>query len=170
MVYLQKSQPTSMATSQTFLFLQHNLHLFSTEFLIEKPRFKTVQAIRGVAMSNEEIDSRLAWCACFPAQGEWSGLVSITTVGCTIQNSLEVETLENSLLKAFSAATNAESCFQTREYTGMCSSRPSPFVADLEDIIKGMKDGSCSTWDDVVFVPPGFDAATDPSQIESSAK
>ncbi|KAL2530997.1 protein TIC [Forsythia ovata] len=37
-------------------------------------------------------------------------------------------------------------------------------VAVLEDIIRGMKDNSASTWDDVVFVPPGFDVSTDPSQ------
>lgn len=37
-------------------------------------------------------------------------------------------------------------------------------VAVLEDIIQGMKDTSTSKWDDVVFVPPGFDVSTDPSQ------
>ncbi|KAI3470055.1 hypothetical protein Pfo_026718 [Paulownia fortunei] len=37
-------------------------------------------------------------------------------------------------------------------------------VAVLEDIIKGMKDSSLSSWDDVVFIPPGFDVSTDPSQ------
>ncbi|KAI4317404.1 hypothetical protein L6164_025273 [Bauhinia variegata] len=35
-------------------------------------------------------------------------------------------------------------------------------VAVLEDIIKGMKEGSKSTWDDVVFIPPGFDVTTVP--------
>ncbi|XP_057956845.1 protein TIC 22-like, chloroplastic [Malania oleifera] len=38
-------------------------------------------------------------------------------------------------------------------------------VAVLEEIIKGMKDSSTSKWDDVVFVPPGFDVSTDPSQL-----
>ncbi|XP_022878864.1 protein TIC 22-like, chloroplastic [Olea europaea var. sylvestris] len=37
-------------------------------------------------------------------------------------------------------------------------------VAVLEDIIRGMKDNSSSTWDDVVFVPPGFDVSTDTSK------
>ncbi|XP_011101596.1 protein TIC 22-like, chloroplastic [Sesamum indicum] len=37
-------------------------------------------------------------------------------------------------------------------------------VAVLEDIIQGMKDSSVSTWDDVVFIPPGFDVSTDPSR------
>ncbi|GMH08055.1 hypothetical protein Nepgr_009895 [Nepenthes gracilis] len=38
-------------------------------------------------------------------------------------------------------------------------------VAVLEEIIKGMKDGSCSKWDDVVFIPPGFDVSTDPTRL-----
>ncbi|TVU39631.1 hypothetical protein EJB05_13058, partial [Eragrostis curvula] len=33
-------------------------------------------------------------------------------------------------------------------------------VSSLEDIIKSMKDNSSSKWDDVVFIPPGFDLAT----------
>ncbi|KAK6161662.1 hypothetical protein DH2020_005043 [Rehmannia glutinosa] len=37
-------------------------------------------------------------------------------------------------------------------------------VAVLEDIIQGMKDSSESLWDDVVFIPPGFDVSTDPSR------
>ncbi|KAL3619944.1 Protein TIC 22-like, chloroplastic [Castilleja foliolosa] len=37
-------------------------------------------------------------------------------------------------------------------------------VAVLEDIIQGMKDSSVSSWDDVVFIPPGFDVSTDPSR------
>ncbi|KAG8369583.1 hypothetical protein BUALT_Bualt14G0028800 [Buddleja alternifolia] len=37
-------------------------------------------------------------------------------------------------------------------------------VAVLEDIIRGMKDSSVSLWDDVVFIPPGFDVSTDPSR------
>ncbi|KAK6161672.1 hypothetical protein DH2020_005053 [Rehmannia glutinosa] len=37
-------------------------------------------------------------------------------------------------------------------------------VAVLEDIIQGMKDSSESSWDDVVFIPPGFDVSTDPSR------
>ncbi|XP_021833955.1 protein TIC 22-like, chloroplastic [Prunus avium] len=37
-------------------------------------------------------------------------------------------------------------------------------VAVLEEVIKGMKEGSTSTWDDVVFIPPGFDISTDPTK------
>ncbi|OMO51778.1 Tic22-like protein [Corchorus capsularis] len=37
-------------------------------------------------------------------------------------------------------------------------------VAAFEEIIKGMKDSSNSKWDDVVFIPPGFDISTDPTQ------
>ncbi|KAI3746960.1 hypothetical protein L6452_09402 [Arctium lappa] len=37
-------------------------------------------------------------------------------------------------------------------------------VAVLEDIIHGMKDDSSTVWDDVVFIPPGFDVSTDPSR------
>ncbi|CAI9117527.1 OLC1v1018927C1 [Oldenlandia corymbosa var. corymbosa] len=33
-------------------------------------------------------------------------------------------------------------------------------VAVLEDIIQEMKDGSPSQWDDVVFIPPGYDVST----------
>ncbi|CAN6180212.1 unnamed protein product [Urochloa humidicola] len=33
-------------------------------------------------------------------------------------------------------------------------------VCSLEDIIKSMKDSHSSKWDDVVFIPPGFDLAT----------
>ncbi|KAM7279002.1 hypothetical protein ACFE04_006136 [Oxalis oulophora] len=32
-------------------------------------------------------------------------------------------------------------------------------VGVLEEIIEGMQDNSTSTWDDVIFVPPGFDAS-----------
>lgn len=70
------------------------------------------------------------------------------------------EDLENSLLKASQQQRMLNPAFRQGNIQ----------VADLEDIIKGMKDGSCSTWDDVVFVPPGFEAATAPSQIKSSAK
>lgn len=37
-------------------------------------------------------------------------------------------------------------------------------VAVFEEIIKGMKDNSTSTWDDIVFIPPGFDVSTDPKK------
>ncbi|KAH7856673.1 hypothetical protein Vadar_004081 [Vaccinium darrowii] len=35
-------------------------------------------------------------------------------------------------------------------------------VAVLEDIIQRMKEQTSSTWDDVVFIPPGFDVSTNP--------
>ncbi|KAJ6403861.1 hypothetical protein OIU84_012123 [Salix udensis] len=35
-------------------------------------------------------------------------------------------------------------------------------VAVFEEIIKSMKEGSATTWDDVVFIPPGFDVSTTP--------
>lgn len=70
------------------------------------------------------------------------------------------EDLENSLLKASRQQRRLNPAFRQGDIE----------VADLEDIIKGMKDGSCSTWDDVVFIPPGFDVSTDPSQAVSSAK
>ncbi|KAL2343492.1 hypothetical protein Fmac_004777 [Flemingia macrophylla] len=34
-------------------------------------------------------------------------------------------------------------------------------VASLEDVIKEMKENSTSNWDDVVFIPPGFDVSDD---------
>ncbi|XP_073279835.1 protein TIC 22-like, chloroplastic [Primulina huaijiensis] len=42
-------------------------------------------------------------------------------------------------------------------------------VAVLEEIVQGMKDSSSALWDDVVFIPPGFDVSTDPSQQHSSS-
>ncbi|GMN59731.1 hypothetical protein TIFTF001_028825 [Ficus carica] len=40
-------------------------------------------------------------------------------------------------------------------------------VAVLEDVIKNMKESSTSKWDDVVFIPPGFDVATEPTNENS---
>ncbi|KAK1411108.1 hypothetical protein QVD17_37652 [Tagetes erecta] len=37
-------------------------------------------------------------------------------------------------------------------------------VGVLEDIIQAMKDNSTTDWDDVVFIPPGFDVSTGPSR------
>lgn len=37
-------------------------------------------------------------------------------------------------------------------------------VAVLEDIIHGMKDTSVTPWEDVVFIPPGFEVSTGASQ------
>ncbi|GLT49521.1 hypothetical protein SLA2020_230730 [Shorea laevis] len=42
-------------------------------------------------------------------------------------------------------------------------------VAVFEEIVNGMKDSATSKWDDVVFVPPGYDASTDPSQLSKTA-
>ncbi|GAB4851864.1 hypothetical protein Ancab_031263 [Ancistrocladus abbreviatus] len=41
-------------------------------------------------------------------------------------------------------------------------------VEVLEEIITGMKDASCSKWDDVVFIPPGFDVSTNPSRPQAA--
>ncbi|KAK6930659.1 Tic22-like [Dillenia turbinata] len=41
-------------------------------------------------------------------------------------------------------------------------------VVVLEEIIKGMKDSSNSEWDDIVFIPPGFNVSNGPLQQESS--
>ncbi|EXB73696.1 hypothetical protein L484_026859 [Morus notabilis] len=40
-------------------------------------------------------------------------------------------------------------------------------VAVLEDVIRKMKESSASKWGDVVFIPPGFDVATDPTDEDS---
>ncbi|CAK7348105.1 unnamed protein product [Dovyalis caffra] len=37
-------------------------------------------------------------------------------------------------------------------------------VAVFEEIIKSMKEGSTTTWDDVVFIPPGLDVSATPPQ------
>ncbi|KAJ0093972.1 hypothetical protein Patl1_26166 [Pistacia atlantica] len=37
-------------------------------------------------------------------------------------------------------------------------------VAVFEEIIKGMKESNNSTWNDVIFIPPGFDVSTVPTQ------
>ncbi|CAI0453187.1 unnamed protein product [Linum tenue] len=39
-------------------------------------------------------------------------------------------------------------------------------VAVFEEVIKSMKENSGSTWNDVVFIPPGFDVSTDPTAQE----
>ncbi|KAF3456687.1 hypothetical protein FNV43_RR01341 [Rhamnella rubrinervis] len=40
-------------------------------------------------------------------------------------------------------------------------------VAVLEEVIKGMKESSESKWGDIVFIPPGFDVSTDPTEANS---
>ncbi|RDX73180.1 Protein TIC 22-like, chloroplastic, partial [Mucuna pruriens] len=37
-------------------------------------------------------------------------------------------------------------------------------VATLEDVIKEMKESSTSNWDDVIFIPPGFDVSDDSNE------
>ncbi|XP_052733975.1 protein TIC 22-like, chloroplastic isoform X2 [Vigna angularis] len=37
-------------------------------------------------------------------------------------------------------------------------------VATLEDIIKEMRENSTSSWDDVIFIPPGFDVSDDSNE------
>ncbi|EFH59712.1 hypothetical protein ARALYDRAFT_479887 [Arabidopsis lyrata subsp. lyrata] len=37
-------------------------------------------------------------------------------------------------------------------------------VAVFEDIVKGMKESTTSNWDDIVFIPPGFEVSTEQTQ------
>ncbi|EOY05101.1 Tic22-like family protein isoform 1 [Theobroma cacao] len=64
------------------------------------------------------------------------------------------EDLEQSLLRASRQQNQLNPAFRPGDIQ----------VAVFEEIIKGMKDGSTSKWDDVVFIPPGFDVSTDPTQ------
>ncbi|KAG2305233.1 hypothetical protein Bca52824_033884 [Brassica carinata] len=34
-------------------------------------------------------------------------------------------------------------------------------VAVFEEIVKGMKESATSNWDDIVFIPPGFEVSTE---------
>ncbi|KAF7837057.1 protein TIC 22-like, chloroplastic [Senna tora] len=62
------------------------------------------------------------------------------------------EDLENSLQRASSQQNQLNPILRPGEIQ----------VAVLEDVIKGMKESS--TWEDVVFIPPGFDISTNPNQ------
>ncbi|CAN6580250.1 unnamed protein product [Malus baccata var. baccata] len=64
------------------------------------------------------------------------------------------EDLENSLSRASRDQNQLNPAFRPGDVQ----------VAVLEEVIKGMKEGSTSTWDDVVFIPPGFDISTDPNK------
>uniref|UniRef100_A0A803LZI2 Protein TIC 22-like, chloroplastic n=1 Tax=Chenopodium quinoa TaxID=63459 RepID=A0A803LZI2_CHEQI len=75
-----------------------------------------------------------------------------------VKNALK-EDLENSLLKASTLQGRLNPAYRQGDIE----------VAVLEDIIKGMKDDSSRKWDDVVFIPPGFDVSTDPSQGRASS-
>jgi hypothetical protein len=37
-------------------------------------------------------------------------------------------------------------------------------VAVFEDIVKGMRESTTSNWDDIVFIPPGFEVSTEQTQ------
>ncbi|XP_028759710.1 protein TIC 22-like, chloroplastic [Neltuma alba] len=62
------------------------------------------------------------------------------------------EDLENSLQRASNQQNQLNPIFRPGEIE----------VAVLEELIKGMKESS--TWEDVVFIPPGFDVSTDSNQ------
>nr|XP_023927690.1 protein TIC 22-like, chloroplastic isoform X2 [Quercus suber] len=64
------------------------------------------------------------------------------------------EDLENSLLRASRQQNQINPAFRRGDIQ----------VAVLEEVLKGMKESSTSKWDDIVFIPPGFDVSTDPSQ------
>ncbi|KAL1148825.1 hypothetical protein V6Z11_A10G151800 [Gossypium hirsutum] len=66
------------------------------------------------------------------------------------------EDLEQSLLRASRDQNQLNPAFRPGDIQ----------VAVFEDIIKGMKDTSTLNWDDVVFIPPGFDVSTDPTQLQ----
>ncbi|KAJ8755466.1 hypothetical protein K2173_019264 [Erythroxylum novogranatense] len=65
------------------------------------------------------------------------------------------EDLENSLQRASHQQKKLNPAFRQGDIQ----------VAVFEEIIKGMKESSTSTWDDVVFIPPGFDVSTDSSML-----
>ncbi|KAJ7979155.1 Protein TIC 22-like, chloroplastic [Quillaja saponaria] len=64
------------------------------------------------------------------------------------------EDLENSLKRASHKQNQLNQAFRSGDIQ----------VAVLEDVIKGMKESSTSNWEDVVFIPPGFDVSTEPPQ------
>ncbi|KAI3926168.1 hypothetical protein MKW98_028304 [Papaver atlanticum] len=69
------------------------------------------------------------------------------------------EDLEKSLLRAASQQSQLNPAMKQGDIQ----------VAVLEEIIKGMQESSTSKWDDVVFIPPGFDVSTDLQQPKVSA-
>ncbi|KAG2726374.1 hypothetical protein I3843_01G104400 [Carya illinoinensis] len=60
------------------------------------------------------------------------------------------EDLENSLLRAAKEQNQINPAYK----------RGNIQVAALEEVLKGMKESSTPNWDDVVFIPPGFDIST----------
>ncbi|RZC62086.1 hypothetical protein C5167_023833 [Papaver somniferum] len=69
------------------------------------------------------------------------------------------EDLEKSLLRAASQQSQLNPAMKQGDIQ----------VAVLEEIIKGMQESSTSKWDDVVFIPPGFDVSTDLQQPKVTA-
>ncbi|KAL4578397.1 hypothetical protein LXL04_014520 [Taraxacum kok-saghyz] len=70
------------------------------------------------------------------------------------------EDLDKSLAKASHQQRHLNPAFRVGEVE----------VAVLEDIIHGMKDDFTSDWDDVVFIPPGFDVSTDQSRHKQQSE
>lgn len=64
------------------------------------------------------------------------------------------EDLDKSLLRASRQQNHLNPAFRRGDVQ----------VCVLEEIIKGMKESSSSKWDDVVFIPPGFDVSTNVNQ------
>ncbi|XP_059446181.1 protein TIC 22-like, chloroplastic [Corylus avellana] len=64
------------------------------------------------------------------------------------------EDLENSLLRAARDQNQLNPAYRRGDIQ----------VAVLEEVLKGMKESSTAMWDDIVFIPPGFDLATDPTE------
>ncbi|KAH9649533.1 protein TIC 22-like [Citrus sinensis] len=66
------------------------------------------------------------------------------------------EDLEKSLRRASSDQNKLNPAFRMADIQ----------VAVFEEIIKGMKESTTSAWNDVVFIPPGFDVSTNPNQAQ----
>ncbi|KAI4364430.1 hypothetical protein MLD38_020523 [Melastoma candidum] len=68
------------------------------------------------------------------------------------------EDLENSLARAARDQNQLNPAFRPGDIQ----------VTVLEEVPKGMKENSNTKLDNVVFIPPGFDISTDPSQLSAS--
>ncbi|KAK4778239.1 hypothetical protein SAY87_018426 [Trapa incisa] len=82
--------------------------------------------------------------------------------------SLILKSLNKSYRPVFFRKEDLENSLQRASYQ---QHRLNPFlrqgdiqVSVFEEIIHGMKEGSDTKWDDIVFIPPGFDVSTTPSQ------
>ncbi|RVW22296.1 Protein TIC 22-like, chloroplastic [Vitis vinifera] len=69
------------------------------------------------------------------------------------------EDLENSLLSASNQQNRLNPAFRQGDIQ----------VAVFEEIIKGMQENASRQWDDVVFIPPGFDASISSPQQQATA-